>query len=48
MASHKAAVAQRAPSAEGMLQSLIDWFQTTGEFRTLRERTKADTSSRFV
>jgi len=42
MASYNAAVAQRAPSPEGRLQSLIDWFQTTGEFRTLRERTKTD------
>jgi len=42
MESYNAAVAQRAPSPEGRLQSLIDWFQTTGEFRTLRERTKTD------
>src|SRR6516162_1200671 len=42
MASYNAAVAQRVPSPEGRMQSLMDWFQTTGEFRTLRERTKTD------
>src|SRR5262249_9120267 len=42
MASYNAAVTKRAPSPEGRLQSLIDWFQTTGEFRSLRERTKTD------
>lgn len=42
VASYNAAVTQRTPSPEGKLQSLIDWFQTTGEFRSLRERTKTD------
>ena len=42
IASYNEAVAQRAPSPEGKLQFLINLFQTTSEFRTLRERTRAD------
>ena len=35
-------MAQRAPRPEGRLQVLIDGYQQSGEFRTLRERTQAD------
>jgi integrase len=41
-ASYNEAVAQRAPTPEGKLQFLIDKFQTSGEFTTLRPRTRAD------
>jgi hypothetical protein len=40
IASFNEAVAKRDPEPKGTLQYLIDWFQITGEFRTLRERTK--------
>ncbi len=42
IASYNEAVARRAPTPEGKLQTLIDKFQTSGEFTTLRPRTKAD------
>jgi integrase len=42
MASYNTAAAQRVPIPEGTLQSLIDRFQQSGEFRGLRERTRAD------
>ena len=35
-------MAQRAPTPEGKLQFLIDKFQASGEFTTLRPRTRAD------
>ena len=41
-ASYNEAVAQRAPTPEGKLQFLIDKFQASGEFTTLRPRTRAD------
>jgi len=42
IASYNEAIAQRAPTPAGRLQLLINGFQSSGEFRTLRERTKAD------
>jgi hypothetical protein len=42
IASYNEAVAQRAPTPEGRLQSVLDGFQLSGEFRTLRQRTKLD------
>ena len=42
IASYNEAVAQRAPTPEGKLQSLIDKFQVSGEFTTLRPRTRVD------
>ena len=42
IASYNEAVAQRAPTPEGKLQFLIDKFQASGEFTTLRPRTRAD------
>jgi integrase len=42
IASYNEAVAQRVPTPEGKLQVLIDRFQQSGEFRTLRERTQSD------
>jgi integrase len=42
IASYNEAAAQRAPTPQGKLQFLIDGYQQSGEFRTLRERTKAD------
>ena len=42
IASYNEAVAQRVPSPEGRLQSLLDSFQQSGDFRTLRERTRID------
>jgi integrase len=42
MARYYAAVAKRDPEPTGKLQFLIDYFQTTAEFTTLRERSKAD------
>jgi len=41
-ASYNEAVAQRAPTPEGKLQFLIEKFQASGEFTTLRPRTRAD------
>ena len=41
IASYNEAVAQRAPSPEGRLQLLIDKFPASGEFNTLRTRTRA-------
>jgi hypothetical protein len=42
IASYNEAVAWRAPTPEGKLQFLIDKFQASGEFITLRPRTRAD------
>jgi integrase len=42
MQSYNEAVAQRAPTPQGKLHFLIDGFQQSGEFRTLRERTRSD------
>ncbi len=42
MASYNEAVAKRDPEPKGTLQFLLDKFQTTSEFATLRERTQAD------
>jgi integrase len=42
IASFNEAVEKRDPEPNGTLQYLINWFQFTGEFRTLGERTKAD------
>jgi integrase len=42
MANYYAAVAKRDPEPTGKLQFLIDYFQSTTDFTTLRERTKAD------
>jgi hypothetical protein len=41
-ASYNEAVAKRAPTPEGKLQFLIEKFQASGEFTTLRPRTRAD------
>ena len=40
IASYNEAAAQRAPTPQGKLQFLISSYQQSGEFRTLRERTK--------
>jgi integrase len=42
IASYNEAVAQRATTPAGKLQFLIDKFQASGEFNTLRTRTRAD------
>src|SRR4029077_15097735 len=42
MASYNDAVAQRAPTPQGRLQFVIEGYQQSGEFRTLRERTRSD------
>jgi len=42
IASYNEAAAQRAPMPESRLQFLIDRFQQSGEFRTLRVRTRFD------
>lgn len=42
IASYNEAVARRTLPPQGRLQVLIDGYQQSGEFRTLRERTKAD------
>jgi integrase len=42
IASYNEAVARRTPTLQGRLQSLIDGYQQSGEFRTLRERTRLD------
>ena len=42
IASYNEAVTQRAPRPEGKLQFLLDRFQQSGEFRTLREGTRSD------
>jgi integrase len=42
IASYNEAVAKRDPERTGKLEYLINYFQTTTEFTTLRERTKAD------
>jgi hypothetical protein len=42
IASYNEAVARRTVAPQGRLQVLIDGYQQSGEFRTLRERTKAD------
>jgi integrase len=41
-ASYNEAVAQRVPTAEGRLQSLIDAYQQSQKFLGRRERTRAD------
>ena len=40
IASYNEAMAQRSPTPQGRLQILIDGYQQSGEFRTLRERTR--------
>jgi integrase len=42
VASYNEAVAQRAPAAEGRLQSLLDAYQRSQRFLGRRERTRAD------
>jgi hypothetical protein len=42
VASFNEAVAQRVAQPGGKLQFLLDGFQQSGEFRTLRERTRTD------
>ena len=42
IASYNAAVAQRIPTPEGRLQSLIDGYQKSQKFLALRERTRDD------
>jgi integrase len=42
IAGYNEAVAQRVPQPEGKLQFLLDAFQQSGEFRTLRPCTKLD------
>jgi len=42
MVNYYLAVAKRSPEPNGKFQYLIDYFQSTTEFTTLRERTKAD------
>jgi integrase len=42
IASYNEAVAQRLPQPEGKLHFLLDGFQQSGEFHTLRERTRID------
>ena len=42
IASYNEVVAQRAPSPDGRLQSLIDAYQATDDFRTRAPRTKLD------
>ena len=42
IASYNEAVGRRTLAPHGRLQVLIDGYQQSGEFRTLRERTKAD------
>jgi hypothetical protein len=42
IASYNEAVAPRTPTPQGRLQSLTDGYQQSGEFRTLRERTRLD------
>jgi integrase len=43
IASYQRACMRKAPPVQGALQSLIDYFQTTGEFtRDISERTRAD------
>jgi integrase len=42
IASYNEAVGRRTLAPQGRLQILIDGYQQSGEFRTLRERTKAD------
>ena len=42
VASYNAAIAQRAPTPEGKLQSLLDGYQKSQNFLGRRERTRAD------
>jgi integrase len=42
IANYNEAVGQRTPPAQGKLQFLIDGYQQSAEFRTLRERTQSD------
>ena len=42
IASYNEAIARRLPMPEGKLQFMIDGYQQSGEFRTLRERTRSD------